>query len=98
MKFNACFLKGWRTLSACAAFAVTGLLSIVGELDLTPVVALAVKNPEYVGVAMVGVGALFAFLRYLTTTGITESTPDPDAAYASLAGVERIRPGIDQGN
>lgn len=98
MHLDACFLKGWRTLTACAAFVVTGLLSVVGELDLTPVVALAVKNPEYVGVAMVGVGALFGFLRYLSNTGIGVKHPEPDSDYARLAGVERMRPGIDEGN
>lgn len=97
MKLNACFMKGWRTLTACAAFVVTGLLSIVGELDLTPVVSLAVKNPEYVGVAMVGVGALFAGLRYLTSTSITEKHSEPDAAYASLDGVEAVRAKTDEG-
>lgn len=70
----ACFAKGWRTLTACAAFVVTGLLSVAGSIDMTPVVAFIVKDPELVGVAMVGVGVLFGFLRYLSTTPIMSPT------------------------
>lgn len=95
MQFNACFMKGWRTLSACGAFLVTGFLSVFGSLDLTPVVEMFIRDPAMLGVAMVGVGALFGALRYLTSTPLGDSQPDP---YASYAGVERVRQGIDEGN
>lgn len=82
MEAVRCFAKGWRTLSAVLAFIITGLLSVVGTLDLTPVIALLVKDPALLGAAMVGVGALFGFLRYLTTTPLMSPTPAaaPDEA------------------
>lgn len=62
------FLKGFRTLGTCLAFLLTGLLSVIGSLDLTPLVALFVENPAMLGAVMVCVGALFGYLRYLTNT------------------------------
>lgn len=70
-----CFAKGYRTLLAVLAFLVTGLLSVVGALDLTPVVSLFVKDPAMLGAAMVGVGALFGFLRYLTNSPMFSPHP-----------------------
>lgn len=61
-------LRGWRTIAAVLGFLITGFLGVVGTLDLTPVVALFVKDPPLLGAAMVGIAALFGYLRYLTTT------------------------------
>lgn len=79
----ACFAKGWRTLAAVAAFLVTGFLGVVGALDLTPLVALFVKDPQYLGVAMLGIGALFGWLRYITSSPIGKKL-DPDVSTDSV--------------
>ncbi len=67
------FAKGFRTIIAALALVIAGLLSAVGTLDLSPVVALFVKNPAYLGAAMVGVGALFGWFRYLSDTPLFKS-------------------------
>lgn len=72
-----CFMTGWRTFSAVLAFLIAGLLSVVGALDLTPVVALFVRDPATLGAAMVLIGALFGLLRYFSTTPIFVSRPEP---------------------
>lgn len=92
---NACFMKGWRTLSATGALVVTGLLGAVGEVDLKPVVALFVKEPELLGVAMVAIGLFFGLLRYLTTAPI--GVPAPVAANSNLASVDAARIKTDEG-
>jgi hypothetical protein len=69
--------KGFRTLIPVATFIVTGLLSTFGALDLTPLVSMFVRDPMYLGAAMVGVGLLFGFLRYLTTTPLFSAKPAP---------------------
>lgn len=75
MKAVSCFMKGWRTLTAAGAFVVAGFFSVAGSIDLTPVVALIVKDPELIGAAMVGVGVLFGLLRYFTTTPLMSADP-----------------------
>lgn len=75
MKAVACFAKGFRTIFACLAFIMTGLLSVFGALDLQPVIALFVKDPEILAAAMVAVGALFGFLRYVSTTPMFSPHP-----------------------
>lgn len=75
MKAVRLFLKGFRTIGAVLAFLITGLLGAVGTLDLTPVVALFVKDPARLGAAMVMVAALFGWLRWLTTSPLF--TPHP---------------------
>lgn len=72
----ACFGKGFRTLAGAGAFIVVGILSVAGTLDLTPVVALFVKDPAILGAVMVGVGAFFGYMRYLTTTPIFHRDTD----------------------
>lgn len=62
------FAQGFRTLASAGALAVVGLLGAAGSIDLTPVVALFVKNPAYLGAAMCGVGLLFGYLRIITKT------------------------------
>lgn len=94
MNAVSCFAKGWRTLSAVAAFIVTGLLSVVGTLDLTPLVQMFVKNPEYLGLAMLGTGALFGWLRYITSTPMGSKEPDP---YTSIDSIDAARAKTDQG-
>ncbi len=92
MNAVSCFAKGWRTLAAVAAFIITGFLGIVGTLDLTPIVALFVKDPAMVGVAMVGVGALFGWLRYITNTPL--GAPDSNG---SIDAMDNARAKTDQG-
>jgi hypothetical protein len=62
------FTQGFRTLAGAAAFLIVGLLGAAGSIDLTPLVALFVKNPAYLGAAMVCVGLLFGYLRLITKT------------------------------
>lgn len=69
------FMKGWRTLATAGTFVLGGLVAAAGQIDMTPVVAFIVKDPEMIGVAMVGVGLLFGMLRYLTSTPITSTVP-----------------------
>lgn len=81
MNAVARFIKGFRTMISAGAFAVVGLLSVAGSLDLTPVVAMFVKDPAKLGAAMVGVGALFAFLRYISSTPVgMKDSPAVDEA------------------
>lgn len=77
MNVVSCFAKGWRTISAVLAFIIAGFLGVLGTIDLTPVIALFVKDPELLGAAMVFVGLLFGFLRYVTTTPLFSAAPDP---------------------
>lgn len=88
----ACFAKGWRTLTAVAAFLVAGLLSIVGTLDLTPLVQMFVKDPAMLGVAMLGIGALFGWLRYITNSPLGKADP-----YSSIDAMDAARAKTDQG-
>lgn len=76
MNLTASVAKGFRTVAAAGAFVVAGLLSVAGSIDLTPVVSLLVKNPAYLGAAMCGVGLLFGWLRYLTTTPFLKADHD----------------------
>lgn len=92
---NACFMKGWRTLAAAGSLVAVGLLSVVGSLDLTPLVALFVKDQKYLGVAMLAVGGLFAGLRYLTTTGCGKSGKPDAVDYANSDACTKH--GIDDG-
>lgn len=59
------FTTRFRTFISAGAFALVGLVSVAGGIDLTPVVALFVKDPALLGAAMVGVGILFGYLHYL---------------------------------
>lgn len=95
MNAIACFAKGWRTLTAVAAFLVTGLLSVAGTLDLTPVVELFVKDPAMLGVAMVGIAALFGWLRYITNSPL--GSKEPDASYMSIDSMDAARAKTDEG-
>lgn len=81
-------LKGFRTLIPVATFIITGLLSTFGALDLTPLIALFVRDPIYLGAAMVAIGLLFGFLRYLSTTPIFSTTPAPPSPGDEVAQVE----------
>lgn len=71
------FLKGFRTLISAGAFAVIGLLSVAGSLDLTPVIALFVRDPAMLGAVMVGVGLLFALLRVVSNSAVGSKVPTP---------------------
>lgn len=95
METVRCFAKGFRTLLAVLAFLVTGLLSVFGALDLTPIVSLFVKDPAMLGAAMVGVAALFGWLRYVTTTPMFQKHDAPAADEAPESG-ERPR-SLDSG-
>lgn len=92
---NACFLKGWRTLAAAGSIAAVGLLSVVGSLDLTPLVALFVQDQKYLGVAMLAVGALFAGLRYLTSSAVCTNGKPQAVDYANSDACTKH--GIDDG-
>lgn len=78
MNALACFAKGFRTLIAVLGFIICGILSVAGSIDLTPLIALFVKNQAYLGAAMVCVGLLFGWLRYLTTTALFKQSHDGD--------------------
>jgi hypothetical protein len=69
------FAKGFRTIIAALALIIAGVLSAVGTLDLSPLVAMFVRNPATLGAAMVGIGLLFGWLRYLSTTPLFKPTP-----------------------
>lgn len=73
MKSLSCFAKGFRTFLAALAFIVTGLLGVMGALDLSPVVALFFDDPKMLAAAMVMVGILFGFLRTLSSTPVFTS-------------------------
>lgn len=93
----SCFAKGWRTLAAAGAFVLTGLFSVVGSIDMTPVVALIVKDPELIGAAMVGVGVLFGFLRYLSTTPIMSATHADHGAGSEVDEAPDLKRDVDVG-
>lgn len=76
MNALACFAKGFRTLIAVLGFIICGILTVAGSIDLTPLIALFVKNQAYLGAAMVCVGLLFGWLRYLTTTPLFKQAHD----------------------
>lgn len=97
MKAVSCFMKGWRTLTAAGAFVVAGLFSVVGSIDLTPVVALIVKDPELIGAAMVGVGILFGFLRYLSSTPIMSPTHVDSGAGSEVDEAPDLKRDVDAG-
>lgn len=88
-------MKGWRTLSAVLAFLATGLLSVFGAVDLTPVIALFVQDPALLGAAMVGVGILFGVLRAFTNSPIFYQNPHRGADVDEAP--EYLRPGIGEG-
>ncbi len=93
-KTVACFMKGYRTLAAVFSFLIVGALSVVGTLDLTPLVALFVKDQAYVGVAMLGIGALFGWLRWITSTPLANSGRDYVVDWANSPDVPH-KHGID---
>jgi hypothetical protein len=70
------FLKAFHTALSAGAFAIVGILSVAGQLDLTPVVALFVKDPAYLGAAMVGVAALFGILHSLSNSSARDMQVD----------------------
>lgn len=76
MRLNLCFLKGWRTLGSALGLVVCGILGAAGTIDLTPLVALFVKDPAYLGAAMVLVGLFFGFLRSITSSSIFRREPE----------------------
>lgn len=88
--------KGWRTLSAVLAFLATGLLSVFGAVDLTPVIAMFVQDPALLGAAMVGVGILFGVLRTITN-GPMFYNQDPHRGADVDEAPEYLRPGIGEG-
>lgn len=90
-----CFAKGFRTITAAVGIIIAGLLGAVGTIDLTPVVALFVKNPAYLGAAMAGVGVLLGLFRYLTTTPLFQPVAPPPAA--ATADPVMIKRGLDSG-
>lgn len=85
--------KGYRTLMGVVAFIVTGLLSVAGMVDLTPLVALFVKDPAYLGAVMVVVGMVFGFARYMTTTPIMQ----PHRASYGVDEAPELKRGMDAG-
>jgi len=61
-------VKGFRTYLSAGAFAVAGIATVAGQFDLTPVVALIVKNPDSLPLALLAIGILFGVLRFYTDT------------------------------
>lgn len=89
MNSLGCALSGFRTIVVALALALTGMLGVLGQLDLTPIVALFVKDPAYLGAAMVVVAAVFGFLRFLSSTPMFKRREAPDG--------EGRKPGVDEG-
>lgn len=95
-KTVACFAKGFRTLMAAGSLVVVGLLNIIGTLDLTPLVGLFIENEKYIGVAMLAIGALFGWLRYITSTPLAVTDKDTTVDWANDPNAPHKR-GIDSG-
>lgn len=60
-------MKGWKTLAFAVALAVGGVVQTFDWASVIP------QNKTWSGVAMLGVGAVVAALRYVTTTPIGKS-------------------------
>jgi hypothetical protein len=61
-------IKGFRTFIGAGALGLVGMLSILGELDLTPLVKLFVRNDDALPLALLGISIFFGVMRYLTDT------------------------------
>lgn len=60
--------KGVRTFIGAGAFGVIGIMSMLGDFDLTPLVQLFVRNPDSLPLAMLLICIFFGALRYCTNT------------------------------
>jgi hypothetical protein len=58
--------KGFRTFIGAGAIGVVGVLGAVGDVDLTPIVQLFVKDPAALPVVMVLIAIFFGVMRQLT--------------------------------
>ncbi len=56
------FAKGWKTLLFAALVALAGVAQTFDWATVVP--------PQYVGYAMIGISAVIALLRYITTTPV----------------------------
>ena len=62
-------MKGWKTLITSAALALAGVAQAADWATVIP------QDKTWSGVAMIGIGAVMAALRYVTTTPIFQKGP-----------------------
>ena len=72
-------LQGWKTLIYGVAIAVAGVLQTFNWATVVP------QDKTWSGVAMVIIGGLIVFLRYVTTTPIA-TTPAQVVSNVRLTG------------
>lgn len=61
-------VKGLRTFIVSGAIGVVGVLSLLGQFDLTPLVQLFVHNDDSLPLVMLLIAITFGTLRYFTDT------------------------------
>jgi hypothetical protein len=61
-------LKGFRSFITAGAVAGIGMLQLAGDIDITPVLRLVVKDENEIGVILVIVAFLMVILRSITST------------------------------
>jgi hypothetical protein len=67
-------LAGWRTLIVGVAVAVAGVLQTFNWATVVP------QDKTWSGAAMVLIGGVIVFLRYITTTPITVAPVTPPSS------------------
>lgn len=72
-------LKGWKTVLAGLAVALLGYAATLNMIDVRAFVELFVSDKKVVGVIMMGLGFLFAALRFFTTTAVFSGGDDDGA-------------------
>lgn len=71
---------------------ITSILSVFGAIDITPILALFIKNPALVPAIVAGIGILYGLLRMVTTT-----RPGEAGRHDDDRGFEHARMKTDQG-
>lgn len=61
-------MQGWRTLIVAVAIAIAGVLQTFNWATVIP------QDQKWTGMAMLLIGGIIAFLRYITTTPIGTSS------------------------
>lgn len=61
-------LTSLRSFLGAGAFALVGLLGILGTFDLSPIVGLFVTDPATLPIAMLLIGIFFGVLHYYTAS------------------------------
>jgi hypothetical protein len=81
--------RGARTFIGAGVFAVVGILSLLGQFDLTPLVQLFVKNPDSLPLVMLLIAIFFGAMRYVTSTS--------PGGYLSAYQCAPVSKGVDDG-